>query len=158
MSPETQEFLIGVVSDTHGRFPPEVETAFADMDLIIHAGDFDNGQVLSQFKELGELKAVRGNMDRQSDLMRLPKSEVVEVGDVTIYVIHDLLDMDVNPKAAGFQVVIHGHLHVPSSVDRQGILFLNPGSPTSPRRGSKPGIALLRIQGSRVTGELIPFE
>jgi len=70
-------------------------------------------------------------------------------------VIHDLLDMDVDPRAAGFQVVIHGHLHVPECVNRQGILFLNPGSPTSPRRGSKPGAALLRIRGDQVQAELI---
>ena len=77
MSVVSQEILIGVISDTHGRFPPQVEAAFADMDLIIHAGDFDTDEVLAQFKETGELKAVRGNMDHQSDLLRLPKSEVV---------------------------------------------------------------------------------
>lgn len=152
------EFLIGVISDTHGRFPPQVEAAFADVDLIIHAGDFNTNQVLAQFQEMGKLKAVRGNTDHQSDLTRLPKSEVVQVNGVFIYVIHDLLDMEIDPRAARFQVVIHGHLHIPECVDRQGILYLNPGSPTSPRRGSKPGAALLRIRGDQVQGELVAFD
>jgi putative phosphoesterase len=154
----SQEFLIGVISDTHGRFPPQVATAFADVDLIIHAGDFNTNQMLAQFRDLGKLKAVRGNTDNQSDLVQLPKSLVVQVGEVFIFVIHDLLDMDINPQAAGFQVVIHGHLHVPECVDRRGVLYLNPGSPTSPRRGSKPGAALLRIRGDQVHGEIVSFD
>jgi len=158
MTPDPKEVLVGVIADTHGRFPPQAAAAFADVDLIIHAGDLNTNQVLAQFKELGKLIAVKGNTDYQSDVFLLPKSEVVQVGEVFIYVIHDLLDMDIDPRASGFQVVIHGHLHVPECVDRQGILFLNPGSPTSPRRGSKPGAALLRIKGDQVQAELIAFD
>ena len=158
MNAGSQEYLISVISDTHGQFPPQVETAFSGTDLIIHAGDFHTNQVFSRFKSLGQLKAVRGNMDHQSDLIRLPQSEVIQVGEIFIYVIHNLLDMEVDPRAAGFQVVIHGHLHVPECVDRRGILYLNPGSPTSPRRGAKPGAALLRINGSQVSAELITFD
>ena len=158
MSAGSQEFLIGVISDTHGQFPPQVETAFSATDLIIHAGDFDTNQVFSRFDNLGQLKAVRGNMDHQSDLIRLPQTEMIQVGKIFIYVIHNLLDLDVDPRATGFQVVVHGHLHVPECVDRQGILYLNPGSPTSPRRGSRPGAALLQIKGDQVRAELISFD
>ena len=158
MSEAPGEYLAGVISDTHGRFPPQVETVFANIDLIIHAGDFDTNQVLAQFRQLANLIAVRGNMDQQSDLVGLSKSEVAQVGEVFSYVIHDLMEMDLDPRAAGFQVVIHGHLHRSALVNRQGILYLNPGSPTRPRRSLKPGAAMLRIRADQVACELIPFD
>ncbi|MBN2045816.1 MAG: metallophosphoesterase [Anaerolineales bacterium] len=158
MTDQAQQMLIGVISDTHGKFPPQAKTAFAKADLIIHAGDFDTNEVFAQFRQMGNLIAVRGNMDRQGDPAGLPISEVVQVGEVFIYVIHDILALDLDPQAAGFQVVVHGHLHVPLCLHRQGVLYLNPGSPTSPRRGSKPGAAVLRINGNQVSAELIPFE
>ena len=150
-----KETVIGVVSDTHGRLPDEVREALAEVDLIIHAGDFDTPPILEAFREMGELKAVRGNMDRHSELVRLPETRVVQVEEVFIYVLHDILKLDIDPKAAGMQVVVHGHLHTPSIVNRDGVLYLNPGSPTSPRMGTKPGVALLRVKGSEVEAELV---
>ena len=152
------EMLIGVIADTHGHFPSRIEEVFAEVDLIIHAGDFNTPAVYEAFKQMGPLKAVRGNTDYAAILQALPEMEVVQVGELFIYVIHDIIDMDVDPQAAGFQVVIHGHLHVPELRDRQGILYLNPGSPSSPRYQSKPGVALLRINGGQVKAELIPLE
>jgi putative phosphoesterase len=153
-----REVLIGVISDTHGYFPLRVSEAFAEVDLIIHAGDFNTPEVYEAFKEMGPLKAIRGNVDYAPVLQALPETEVVQVGDVFIYVIHDILDLQLDPEAAGFHVVIHGHLHIPQIRDRDGTLYLNPGSPTTPRQGSKPGVALLRIQGDKVEAELIHFE
>ena len=157
LQPDSQEILVGVVSDTHGRLPPQVLQALEGASMIIHAGDFNTPHILDQFKQANQLVAVRGNTDHHHRLRGLPHTEVVQVGEVFIYVIHDLLDMEIDPRAAGFQVVIHGHLHVPEVRERQGVLYLNPGSPTSPRRGSSPGVAMLRIQGDRVRADLIPF-
>lgn len=150
-----KEILIGVVSDTHGRLPDEVREALEGVDLIIHAGDFDTPPILEAFREMGPLKAVRGNMDRHSDLVRLPETRMVQVGEVFIYILHDILRLDIDPKAAGCQVVIHGHLHTPSIVNRDEVLYLNPGSPTGPRMGTKPGVALLRVKGTEVEAELV---
>ena len=130
---------------------------FEGVDLIIHAGDFNTTDVYEAFRQMGPLRAVRGNVDYAPVLRELPETEVLQVGDVFIYVIHDILDMELDPRAAGFQVVIHGHLHIPQIRNRQGILYLNPGSPSSPRQGSNPGAALLRISGESVEVELIPF-
>jgi putative phosphoesterase len=154
---ENAEILVGVVSDTHGRLPPQVLQALEGVSLIIHAGDLNTPQVLDHLNQANQLKVVRGNTDYHDRLRALPRSEVVQVGEVFIYVIHDLLDLDIDPVAAGFDMVIHGHLHVPEIRERQGVLYLNPGSPTFPRMGSAPGVALLRINGSHIRAELIPF-
>lgn len=155
--PADQEIFVGVVSDTHGRLPPQVLDAFKRVSLIIHAGDLNTPQVLNQFRQANQLAVVRGNSDYHDQLRSLPLSEVVQVGGVFIYVLHDLLDLDLDPQAAGFDVVIHGHLHVPQIQLRQGVLYLNPGSPTLPRMGSRPGVALLRIANRAVRAELVEF-
>ncbi len=157
LQPDSQEILVGVVSDTHGRLPPQVLQALEGASMIIHAGDFNTPNVFEQLRQANQLVAVRGNTDYHDRLHALPYTEVVQVGEVFIYVIHDLLEMEIDPRAAGFAVVIHGHLHVPEVRERQGVLYLNPGSPTSPRRGSSPGVAMLRIRGDRVRAYLIPF-
>lgn len=154
---ESREMLIGVISDTHGHFPARTADAFQGVDLIIHAGDFNTPAVYQSFQQLGQLKAVRGNTDYAPVLRQLPKTEVVQAAGVFIYIVHDLLDLDIDPHAAGFQVVIHGHLHVQQARQRNGVLYLNPGSPTSPRGGSNPGAALLRVRGEQVEAELLSF-
>jgi putative phosphoesterase len=154
---EDQEILVGVVSDTHGRLPSQVLQAFEGVSMIIHAGDLNTPQVLAQFRQANRLAVVRGNTDHHDQLRLLPLSEVIQVGEVFIYVIHDLLDMELDPRAAGFDVVIHGHLHVPEVRSRQGVLYLNPGSPTFPRRGSRPSVALLRIKDGQVKAEVLPL-
>lgn len=156
VQPVEQDILVGVVSDTHGRLPPHVLQALEGVSMIIHAGDFNTPQVLDQFNQANRLAAVRGNTDHHDRLRTLPHTDVVQVGEVFIYVIHDLLEMEIDPRAAGFDVVIHGHLHVPEIRERQGVLYLNPGSPTFPRRGSSPGVAMLRIRGKRVSAALLP--
>ena len=155
---DNREVLIGVISDTHGYFPLMVSEVCANVDLIIHAGDFNTPEVYEAFNEMAPLKAVRGNDDYAPVLRALPETEVVQVGNVFIYVIHDILDLQLDPQAAGFHVVIHGHLHIPQIRDRDDTLYLNPGSPSTPRQGSKPGVALLRIRGDKVEAELIPIE
>lgn len=154
---EKREMLIGVISDTHGHFPARAADAFKGADLIIHAGDFNTPAVYRAFQQLGPLKAVRGNTDYASALRQLPKTEVVQAAGVFIYVIHDLLEMEIDPRAAGFQVVIHGHLHIQEARQRNGVLYLNPGSPSSPRGGSNPGAALLRVRAEQVEAELLSF-
>lgn len=155
MSTEPQSkdvFLAGVISDTHGNLRPEVTKAFEEVDLIIHAGDIGKSEVLEDLQALAPVHAVRGNMDGGWAL-GLPATEVVEIGEVLLYVLHDADQLDLDPAAAGFSVVINGHTHQPSIAWRNGVLFLNPGSagPFS----SSGTVALLHIRGTSVEPQLV---
>jgi len=146
---------VGVISDTHGIVRPEAVEALRDSELIVHAGDVGTPEVLTQLRAIAPTIAVRGNVDRDAWAQSLPLTEIVEVGEVRIYVLHDLSDLDVDPKAAELAAVVSGHSHRPTAEVRGGVLFLNPGS-AGPRRFSLPvTIAKLRVVGKSLSHELI---
>ena len=147
--------LIGVISDTHGLLRPEALDALKGVDLILHAGDIGNSQVLETLQRIAPVIAVRGNNDKGEWAAALPDCEVVGVGAVNVYMLHDVKEIDLNPGAAGFQVVVSGHSHKPSVEERNGVLYVNPGS-AGPRRFSLPvSIARLRVSGESVFAELV---
>jgi uncharacterized protein len=147
--------LIGVISDTHGLLRPEALEALKGVDLILHAGDIGNSQVLEALQSIAPVIAVRGNNDIGGWAAELPEWEVVEVGPVNIYMLHDVKRINLNPAAKGFQVVVSGHSHKPSVEERKGVLYVNPGS-AGPRRFSLPvSVARLRINGESVIAELV---
>ena len=149
------ETVIGVISDTHGLLRPEAVAALRGVDLILHAGDVGSAEVLETLKGIAPVVAVRGNNDKGAWAENLPHWEVAEVGPVSIYMIHDLKEIDLSPAAAGFQVVVSGHSHQPSVEEHKGVLYVNPGS-AGPRRFSLPiSIARLRVSGEAVSAELI---
>jgi len=155
MSTEAQKkdgFIVGIISDTHGHLRPEVAEAFAGVDLIIHAGDIGNNEVLEALRSIAPVHAVRGNMDG-GWAHDLPVTEVVEVGEVLIYVLHDAYLLNLDPAAAGFVAVINGHTHRAAVEKRKGVLFLNPGS-ASPHSSSGT-VALLRIRGTSLVPEVV---
>lgn len=155
MSTEAQKkdgFIVGIISDTHGHLRPEVAEAFAGVDLIIHAGDIGNNEVLEALRAIAPVHAVRGNMDG-GWAHDLPVTEVVEVGEVLIYVLHDAYLLNLDPAAAGFVAVINGHTHRAAVEKRKGVLFLNPGS-ASPHSSSGT-VALLRIRGTSLVPEVV---
>jgi putative phosphoesterase len=128
---------IGLISDTHGLLRPEALQALAGVDRIIHAGDVGGIDVIETLQGIAPLDAVRGNNDKGAWAKELPEWLALEFEGVGIHVLHDLHEMDVNPTAAGFQVVITGHSHKPQIAQREGVLFVNPGS-AGPRRFSLP--------------------
>ena len=141
------ERLVGVVSDTHGLLRPEVVKALQGVERIVHAGDVGSPSVLEELRAIAPVVAVRGNNDRGDWASRLPLTEVVEVGEALLYLIHDLGELDLDPAAAGFHVVVSGHSHRPKLERRDGVLYLNPGS-VGPRRFKLPiAFALLRVKG-----------
>jgi uncharacterized protein len=149
---------IGVISDTHGLLRPEAVQALRDSELIIHAGDIGKAAVLDTLRALASVKAVRGNIDREPWARSLPKTEAFEIDQVGVYVLHDLGELDLVPDAARFKVVVSGHSHQPLIQERNGVLFVNPGS-AGPRRFRLPiSIALLHIQGRSVEAELVTLE
>ncbi len=124
---------IGLISDTHGLLRPEALRALEGSDLIIHAGDVGNPEILETLKTIAPVFAVRGNVDTDPWALALPESEVIEMDPATIYVLHDVHALDLDPVAAGFHVIVSGHSHKPSCTEHGGILFINPGS-AGPRR------------------------
>src|SRR5687767_2563702 len=116
---------IGVISDTHGLLRPAAVAALVSSTLIIHAGDVGKPEILAALREVAPVVAVRGNVDRGAWAWELPETEVVEVEQARLYVLHDLMMLDLDPTAAGFQAVISGHSHQPSIEYRDGVLYLN---------------------------------
>lgn len=152
---ERTQKVIGVISDTHGLLRPEAVDALQGVDLILHAGDIGNFEVLETLKRIAPVVAVRGNNDKGDWAEKLPHGEVTAVGAISIYMIHDVKEMDLNPAATGFQVVVSGHSHKPSVEERRGVLYVNPGS-AGPRRFKLPiSIARLRVSGEVVSAELV---
>jgi putative phosphoesterase len=149
------ERLIGVISDTHGLVRPEAIDALRGLELILHAGDIGDSTVLEDLKAIAPVVAVRGNNDKGAWAEDIPHWEVVEVGAVFIYMVHDLNEMDMRPTPAEFQVVISGHSHRPLIDERNGVLYLNPGS-AGPRRFDLPvSIARMKVVGDSVNAQLV---
>jgi len=129
--------LIGLISDTHGLLRGEALRALRDSELIVHAGDVGEPEIMDRLRELAPVVAVRGNVDTAEWAQVLPVSAVAEAGAVRIYVLHDVKALDLNPVAAGFQVVVSGHSHQLGRDERSGVLYINPGS-AGPRRFQLP--------------------
>jgi putative phosphoesterase len=151
----TRARRIGVVSDTHGLVRPGLLEALSDVELIIHAGDVGGPKVLDALRAHAPVIVVRGNMDGGLWARELPETEVVEIDRTLLYVLHDAGELDLDPAAAGFRVVISGHSHRPSQSRKNGVLFLNPGS-AGPRRFRLPAsAAILVLRGESLGAQLI---
>jgi uncharacterized protein len=147
--------LIGVISDTHGLLRPEAIEALRGSEHIIHAGDVGSPEILEKLSRIAPVIAVRGNIDKAAWSRRLPETQVLESGGVSIFVLHDLAQLDLKPKAAGFSVVVSGHSHVPKHQTRDGVLYFNPGS-AGPRRFKLPvSLGRLVLEAGSVRGELV---
>ncbi len=150
--------IVGVISDTHGLVRPTALGALAGAELIVHAGDVGTPDVLDQLRAVAPVVAVRGNNDRGPWAGELSTTEVVELDGVLLYVLHDVKELDLDPRAAGFRVVIAGHSHRPGIEERDGVLFLNPGS-AGPRRFTLPiTVARLRLRGGALAATIVPLE
>jgi putative phosphoesterase len=146
---------VGVISDTHGLLRPEAVAALHASDVIIHAGDVGDPQILERLRAIAPTHAVRGNVDTSAWAEKLPLTDVVEVGALQIYILHNLADLDLNPKAAGFAAVISGHTHRPNAQLRDDVLYLNPGS-AGPRRFTLPiAVARIVVTGSHLSHEIV---
>jgi putative phosphoesterase len=149
---------LGVISDTHGLVRPEALAALAGVERIVHAGDIGSREVLEALARVAPVTAVRGNNDRGGWARSIPETEVVEVGGVSLYLLHDLHELDLEPRSAGFAAVISGHSHQPRIDERGGVLYLNPGS-AGPRRFKLPiSVATLTIEDRRVRAGLVTLQ
>ena len=149
---------VGLISDTHGLLRPVALEALRGSDLIIHAGDIGNGDVIEQLSRVAPVTAVRGNNDKGAWAAELRDTEVLSVAGVRICVIHDLAQLDVDPVAAEFDAVVSGHSHRPHISERNGVLFVNPGS-AGPRRFSLPvSVGHLVVSGGIIRPRLLTLD
>lgn len=147
--------LIGVISDTHGLLRPEAVHALRGSDHIIHAGDIGDPAILGELAVIAPVTAIRGNVDRDAWAKKIPRTEILEIGGVSIYVIHNLQELDLKPEAAGFAAVVYGHSHVPNQETKNGVLYFNPGS-AGPKRFRLPvTLGRLRPHGPQLEGEIL---
>jgi uncharacterized protein len=147
--------MIGIISDTHGLVRPQVMEALTGAELIIHAGDIGNPDVLKTLETIAPVIAVRGNNDHDPWAEQIPLTNFVEHQSYYLYVVHELEDLDIDPVAAEVSVVIFGHSHRASVERRQGVLYLNPGS-AGPRRFTLPiTVARLALTDNGLTPEVI---
>jgi putative phosphoesterase len=153
-----QMHTIGVISDTHGLIRPEAIQALQGVEHILHAGDIGNSKVLEALRQIAPVTAVRGNTDCEPWSQAFQKTAVAEIDGLFLYLIHDLQALDLNPAAAGFSAVIHGHSHEARELTQNGVLYFNPGS-AGPRRFLLPvTVGLLHIDQARICGEIIPID
>ena len=147
--------MIGVISDTHGLLRPEAIEALRGSDHIIHAGDVGSPEIIDKLSAIAPAVAVRGNIDKAAWARQLPETDVLELAGTSIYILHDLQQLDLKPKAAGFSVVVSGHSHVPKNEIHDGVLYFNPGS-AGPRRFKLPvSIGRLFLENGSVRGEVL---
>jgi uncharacterized protein len=146
---------VGVISDTHGLLRPEAKAFLQGSDYIVHAGDIGNPGILQELSAIAPVTAVRGNNDYGAWAEQLRATEFLQVGEVFVYVVHDLADLDIDPAAAGVGVVITGHSHQPAVEQRGGVLYVNPGS-AGPRRFKLPiAVAELTVDGRSASARMV---
>lgn len=147
--------LVGVISDTHSLLRPEALHALNGVDHILHAGDIGEPAILDTLRAVAPVTAIRGNIDVDGACAKLPATELIELAGHSIYMLHNLRDLDLDPTAAGISIVISGHTHQPQIERRKGILYFNPGS-AGPRRFSLPvSIGVLDLSNDHAEARLI---
>jgi uncharacterized protein len=146
---------VALISDTHGLLRPEAKAFLQGSDYIVHAGDIGNPGILEELSAIAPVTAVRGNNDRGPWAEQLPETEFLRVGEVFVYVIHDLAELDIDLTAAGVRVVISGHSHKPAVEERSGVFYVNPGS-AGPRRFKLPiAVGELAVTGRSVSARTV---
>ena len=149
---------IGLISDTHGLLRPEALAFLHGCDHIVHGGDIGGPDILAQLAGIAPLTAVRGNNDRDAWADAVPETDLVQVGGVFLYALHDIAELDIDAASAGVQVVVTGHSHKPSIDRRDGVLYVNPGS-AGPRRFSLPiSVGELIVDGDTLTPRIVELE
>ena len=146
---------VGVISDTHGLLRPEVVEALRGVDHILHAGDVGDPAILDALRELAPVAAIRGNIDTSGACAELPATEFVTVAGTNFYLVHNIADLDLEPKAAGVHVVIYGHSHKNAVEWRREVLYFNPGA-AGPRRFSLPvTVGVVELRDGRIKPKVL---
>ena len=149
---------VGLISDTHNLLRPQALSFLEGCDRIVHAGDICEPRVLDELAALAPLTAVRGNNDKGAWADRLRETEVLEAGAIRVYVIHDLAQLDLDPASEGIRVVVSGHSHRPLVQERDGVLYVNPGSAGRRRFRLPIALAELLVDGDSVSARIVELD
>lgn len=147
--------IIGLISDTHGSLNKEALQALRGSDHILHAGDIGGAAILEQLATLAPVTAVRGNTDGGSWAAALPPTEMRELGGKCFYLLHDPATLDLDPPAAGIDVVVSGHTHQASIAHTDGVLYFNPGSASQGRHGGTTSVGRITIDDTGLHPRII---
>jgi uncharacterized protein len=148
---------VGVISDTHGLLRSRACEALKGCELILHAGDVGDEEVLRELERIAPVVAVRGNVDVEAWAARLRATETAECRSKLFYILHRIADLDLKPAAAGIDAVIYGHSHQPAIEWKQGVLHFNPGS-AGPRRFRLPvTVGRIEIVNGELRPEIVPL-
>jgi putative phosphoesterase len=149
---------VGLISDTHGLLRPEAKDYLRGCDFIVHGGDIGDPKILNELSVIAPVTAVRGNNDKGQWAENLNEDAVLKVGEIFVYVIHDLVALQMDPQAAGIHVVVSGHSHIPLIKEHEGVLYVNPGS-SGPRRFKLPiAIGELIVTGKSVSASTVELD
>ena len=138
-------FRIGIISDTHGLLRPEAELRLAGVDHIIHGGDIGNVDVIAALRRIAPVTAIRGNVDKGDWAREYADTEQLRLAEQSIFVLHDLKTLRIDPIALGIDIIVSGHSHIPKIDTVGGVLYLNPGSAGRRRFRSPITLATLDI-------------
>ncbi len=151
----SKPLTIGVISDTHGLLRPEAVQALIGVDHILHAGDVGDPLILDKLRWIAPLTAIRGNVDCSGACRSLPATHAVELGGRFFYLVHSIHDLDLSPKAAGIAMVVSGHTHRAEIEEKDGVIYLNPGS-AGPRRFDLPAtMAMVSVVDRAVSARIV---
>ncbi len=146
---------IGIISDTHSLLRPEAISLLQGCDRIFHAGDIGCLEIIEKLSSIAPVTAIKGNIDKDEWASDFPDSEAIEIGGKFIYMLHNLRDLDIDPVAAGFDIIISGHSHKSDIEHKDEIIYLNPGS-AGPRRFKLPiTLAKIEISDDNISTEII---
>ncbi len=149
--------LVGIISDIHGNLSAQAERALSPCDLILCAGDVERPSILMELDAIAPTVAVLGNCDTSLRGMDIPFTASPRIGGVRFFMTHR--PEDIGTPAEDVRVVVHGHTHVPREERIGEVLYLNPGSASKPRGGSKKSIARISIEAGKVVGvEFVDLE
>ena len=158
ITPASADRLVAVLSDTHGLLRASVLPHLKGVTHILHAGDVGDPAILEELARYAPVTAIRGNVDVSGACAALPATEMLTLGAITVYLVHSLADLDIEPTAAGVQLVVSGHSHKPALEERRGVTYLNPGS-VGPRRFKLPiSMAMVTIQETHIETEFITLD
>ena len=144
--------IIGVISDTHGLLRSEVRKVFEHAEYILHAGNIGDRKVLDGLHEIASVRAVRGSADHNAWGLSLPQTNSLEIGEVSIYILHDLNELNVKRR---YDVIVSGHGHLAKEEMMDGVLYFNPGC-AGPRQGHLPvSVGRLMICDGKITHEIV---
>jgi len=152
------QIVIGVISDTHGLLRPDALAALQGSNYIVHAGDIGDPDILTRLKEIAPVTAIRGNVDCEAWARKMPETNVLEVGGVSIYILHNLAALDLKPEAAGFSAVIYGHTHVPKQEVKNKVLYFNPGAAGARRFKPPISVGKMIVENGSIQGHTINLD